>query len=84
MFAVPVATPVDRPEELTVATLGADDDHVTEVNNWVLPSSKVPVAVNCSRVPAAMELVVGETEIPVRCAATTVRVAVSVNVPIFA
>ena len=33
MFAVPVATPLVRPNEFTVATLGADDDHVTEVNN---------------------------------------------------
>jgi len=45
--AVPVPTPVARPEELMVATEEEDEDQVTEGNSWVLPSSKLPVAVNC-------------------------------------
>jgi len=47
----------------------------------VLPSSKLPVAVNCWRVPAAREIVGGATEIEVRCAFTTVRVTLSLKLP---
>ena len=52
MLVVPVATPVARPwlplVLLIVATPVIDDAHVTDVVRfWVLPSLKVPVAVNC-------------------------------------
>src|SRR6185369_1385086 len=58
MVVVPVATPVARPwlplVLLIVATPVSDDAHVTEVvRSWVLPSLKVPVAVNCW-VPATL------------------------------
>ncbi len=81
MVVVPVPTAVARPEELTVEALGADDDHVTEVNNWVLPSSKLPTAVNCWVVPTAIEAVAGLIEIEIKLAGTTVRAVESVRAP---
>lgn len=45
--AVPVPTAVANPVALTVATEEDDDDQVTEGNNCVLPSSKLPTALNC-------------------------------------
>jgi hypothetical protein len=47
MVAVPAATPLAKPDEFTDAVPVAEDDQVTEVSNCVLPSSKLPVAVNC-------------------------------------
>ena len=47
IVACPADNALTRPEELTEALLVAEDDQVTEVSNCVLPSSKVPVAVNC-------------------------------------
>src|SRR5512146_1125474 len=47
IVAVPVPTAVAWPEELMVATEEEDEDQVTEGNSWVLPSSKLPIAVNC-------------------------------------
>jgi hypothetical protein len=78
---VPRPIPVANPEESTVTTTGADDDHVTDVNIWVLPSSKIPVAINACFVPAAIVTGDGVTEMETRCALTTVRVTESVNDP---
>lgn len=47
----------------------------------MLPSSKLPTAVNCCCVPAAIVTVAGLTEIEVKCAATTVSVDVSDKAP---
>lgn len=47
IVAVPVPTAVARPAELTVATEEDDEDQVTEVNSCVLPSLKLPTALNC-------------------------------------
>jgi hypothetical protein len=47
MVDEPTPTPLARPAELMVAMVGADEAHATEVNTCVLPSSKIPVAVNC-------------------------------------
>jgi hypothetical protein len=47
----------------------------------VLPSSKLPTALNCSVVPAATVCAAGLTEMEVRCAATTVNVEESVKDP---
>jgi len=47
IVVVPVPTAVARPDASMVETLIGDADHVTEVSSWVLPSSKVPMAVNC-------------------------------------
>ena len=46
-LTVPAEIPIASPEESIVTTPGDDDDQVTDGNIWVLPSSKVPVAVNC-------------------------------------
>ena len=55
MVAVPVPTPVTRPVELTLATEVEEELHVTCCSSCVLPSSKLPIAVNCKVVPAAMD-----------------------------
>ena len=48
MVVWPAATELAKPETSMVATPLADDDQVTlEVRFCVLPSLKVPVAVNC-------------------------------------
>jgi hypothetical protein len=79
MVTVPVATPVTRPVVSTPATEVVEDDHVTDGKSWVLPSSKLPVAVKSWVVPAAIDATDGVTEIDVRCAATTVKVDVSLK-----
>ena len=81
---VPDPTPVPTPAEVIVATLVDELDHVTLVSNCVLPSSKLPTAVNCTVVPAAIDCTAGVTAIDVRCAATTVKVEESLNAPIVA
>jgi hypothetical protein len=47
----------------------------------VLPSSKLPTAVNCCVVPRATEGVAGITAIEISWAGTTVNVLVSENAP---
>ena len=47
IVACPAANALTRPEESTEAVLLAEEDQLTAVSNCVLPSSKVPVAVNC-------------------------------------
>ena len=47
IVVVPVPAPVAKPDALTVATAEFEDNQVTEfVRFCVLPSLKVPVAVN--------------------------------------
>ena len=73
---VPTATPCASPVVLTVATGLADDFHVAEaVRSCVLPSLRVPVAVNCCERPAAIVAVAGETAIETRTGAVTVSTA---------
>ena len=81
IVAVPEVMPLTIPLESTVATAVAEEPHVSEVSNCVLPSSKMPVAESCWLVPAAMVGVEGEIEIEVRCAATTVRLTESLKAP---
>jgi hypothetical protein len=81
---VPAAIAEPSPVELTVRTFCALDDHWTDGSTCVLPSSNVPVAVNCCSVPIAIEAVDGETVIEVRCAATTVKEVESVRDPTLA
>lgn len=81
IVTVPAPVLVARPAALMEATLRFDDDHVTEGSCCVLPSSKLPVAINCWSVPRAIEGTAGVTEIESRLAGTTVSVAVSVNAP---
>lgn len=80
MVAVPVAVLVANPVESMLAVF-EDEDQVSEVSNCVLPSSKLPTAVNCCVVPSAMDCTAGETEMETRCAGTTVKIVVSVNDP---
>ena len=81
MVAVPVPRLVANPFESTVATALEPEDHVTDVNGCVLPSSKLPTALNCCVVPSAIETTAGLTEIEVRCAATTVNTVLSLSEP---
>jgi hypothetical protein len=88
MVEEPTPTPLARPAELMVAMAGADEVHVTEVRTCVLPSSKLPIAVNCWVVPAAIDAVptaieaaAGVTSMEIKFAGTTVRVVVSVSDP---
>ena len=47
MFVVPAPAPIAKAEALTVATAELEEDQVTELVRFcVLPSLKVPVAVN--------------------------------------
>jgi hypothetical protein len=78
---LPPATATPKPVALTVSMLGEVEDHWTEGRSWVLPSSKDPVAVNCCCVPAAIVGVAGVIAMDVKCAPTTVTVAVSLNEP---
>lgn len=51
----PVLSPVARPVALTETTDGLEELHVARVVRFcLLPSLNVPVAVNCSVVPAAI------------------------------
>src|SRR5579863_10550143 len=77
----PAATACPSPFASMVITLVTLEDHCTEVSTCVLPSSNTPVAVNACCVPGAMETVAGLTAMDSKCAATTVIVEESVNVP---
>lgn len=61
MVVLPAPTAVAKPETLIAATPGVEDDHVSEVSNCVLPSSKLPTALNCWVVPSAIVGVAGLT-----------------------
>jgi hypothetical protein len=62
---------VVRPVLLMLATPVPDELQVAEfVRFWVLPSEYVPVAVNCSVVPKAIDGLAGVTAIEVKIAAT--------------
>lgn len=75
----PTARP--RPFASIAKTLVELEDHSADVSTCVLPSSKLPTAVNCCCVPAAIVTFVGVSVIDCRCAATTVITEESVNVP---
>ncbi len=66
MVAVPVPVLVAKPVESMLATTFNDEDQVSEVSSCVLPSSKLPTAVNCKVVPSAMDCVAGETAIAIK------------------
>lgn len=82
--ADPAMTPVATPFTSIVKRFCAEEDQVKEVSGCVLPSSKLPVAVNCSRVPAESFAVDGVTVMDCRCAGTTVSVDESEKLPIVA
>jgi len=79
---VPVPTPVASPAELIVATVVVPEFHVTlAVRFCVLLSVYVPVAVNCSVVPFAIEGFAGVTAIDTKVAAVTVSVSAGLVTP---
>jgi hypothetical protein len=70
----PLATPVAKPEALTVATAVFDDVQVAElVRFWVLPSVNVPMAVYCTVPPGATDELAGVTVRETRMGATTLN-----------
>ena len=82
MVVVPVLALVANPVELMVATPAGEGDHVAVlVRSCVLPSEKVPVAVNCWIVPREMEGLAGLTLMEVNTAAPTVKSSVPVTEP---
>ena len=78
---VPGPTANAKPFWSIVSTLAELDCHSAETSTCVLPSSKLPTAVNCCCVPAAIVTFVGVKVIVCRCAGTTVITEVSVKVP---
>ena len=73
---VPRPVAVTEPPAVTVATLVVCEVHVTEpVRFCVELSEKVPVAVNCSELPFAIERFGAVTAIETNVAAVTVSVA---------
>src|SRR5262249_51788741 len=64
MLAEPAPIPVAKPVELTVATAVFDETHVTEpVKFCVVPSLNVPIAVNWSLLPFAIDAAAALTAI---------------------
>ena len=85
IFAVPTATAVTRPVLSTVAVVAVSDAQSTSavMSCWA-PSSKVPVATNCSFVPWAMEGAAGVTAIDTSSPSLTVNVALPTIAPLVA
>lgn len=78
MFVVSVlltVSAVARPELSIVATAVFDDAQVTELVKFtVVPSWRVPIAVNCCVAPEEIDALVGVMEMDVRFAVTTFTV----------
>lgn len=73
--AVPTPTLLANPAALVVAVETVSDDHVAVlVRSCVPPSVNVPVAVNCSLVPSAIDGVAGVTANDTSAAVLTVSV----------
>ena len=82
IVAVPAATAVARPLLLTVATDVLDELQVTcAVISWLVPSEYLPEAASCWLFPAGMLGLAGVTDMEVRVAAVTVRVALPEILP---
>jgi hypothetical protein len=82
MVAVPAATAVARPLLLTVATTLAEEFQLTcVVKSKLVPSAYVPEAANCWVTPAGMLGFAGVTDMEIRVAEVTVRVALPEIVP---
>jgi hypothetical protein len=73
IVVLPTIMPLARPAALIVATVGADELHVTDaVKACVLPSLYVPVAENCSGRPAGTVPFAGVTPMDTSAAGPTV------------
>ena len=74
MVAIPADCPVAKPAD-TVAMFVFEDDQVTqEFRFCVVPSLKLPTALNCRLEPGATSPLAGVSEIDVRVAELTVNV----------
>ncbi|HXO06277.1 MAG TPA: hypothetical protein VN884_11680 [Candidatus Sulfotelmatobacter sp.] len=79
---VPVATPVANPPVVIVATVVVEELHVAVLVKFCVElSEKVPVAVNCSVAPFAMEEFAGVTVIDTSVAEVTVRIVEPLMAP---
>ena len=79
---LPVATPVANPPLAIVAAAVLVEVHVTKlVRFWLLPSLKIPIAVNCNVALAVIEESTGVTAIDTKTAVVTVRPVVPVIEP---
>jgi hypothetical protein len=82
IWLAPVATPVAKPPAVMVTTLVVCEVQVTEpVKFCVELSEKVPVAVNCSVLPLAIEGFAGVTATDTSVAEVTVRVVEPLTPP---
>ena len=82
MVVEPVPAAVARPAVLIVATVTAEELHVAVlVRSWVVPSLKVPVALNCWVWPLVIEEFAGVTAIDARVAAVTDIVVLPLMLP---
>ena len=79
---MPGAIPLANPPVVMVATPGLSEVQVTELVRFCVElSEKVPVAVNCSEVPFAIERLGAVTVIDTSAAAVTVKVAEPATFP---
>jgi hypothetical protein len=82
MVVLPAASAAADPPALIVATVVAEEVHVTElVTSCMLPSVKVPLAVNCSICPVAIEGFAGVMANETSAAGLTVTLADPVMLP---
>ena len=79
--AVPGPIATANPLWSIFKTVSELEDHSAETNTCVLPSSKLPTAVNCCCVLLAIVTFVGVSVMDCRWAGTTVITEASVNVP---
>ena len=79
----PIAAPAARPVALMFTAFGLEEFHVAVLVRFcVLPSLKVPVAVNCTLVPLAIEVLGEVIVIDCRVAAVTVSAIVFEVIPL--
>ena len=79
----PMATPVARPVELMLAFAGLELAQVAVLLKfWVLPSLRVPVAVNCSVTPIPIDVFGAVTLIDCRIGAVTVSAKLLEVIPL--
>jgi hypothetical protein len=79
---LPAATPVASPVPLIVAAAVLVEVHVTAlVRFWLLPSLKIPMAVNCDVAPVVIEELAGVTPTDTKTGALTVNPVVPLIEP---
>ena len=82
IVALPVVRALASPAGLMLITLGWEETHATEpVRSWMLPSVKIPIALNCWVVPRGISALAGLTKIETRAGATTLQLVEPVTLP---